>query len=197
VEKCQRALHGEASKGCPKTKKRERSPAVEAQFSTGEVYRERIYPVKQNFELGWGSERLECFGRRRGQRKAAPRFAKDKIAKGWATQTLRNLRLRHPPDGYLLGSYRIATAPEANSSRLTSFKLTGFDSPANNVGPCPVSLGCTTNSYSSINPSSANASGSCAKKRVKRKCSIVKGLYLLRSGRGGGTSWGRSRGPRL
>jgi hypothetical protein len=26
------------------------------------------------------------------------------------------------PDDYLLGSYRIATAPEANSSRLTSFK---------------------------------------------------------------------------
>ena len=26
------------------------------------------------------------------------------------------------PDGYLLDSYRIATAPELNSSRLTSFK---------------------------------------------------------------------------
>src|SRR5207253_9587934 len=62
-------------------------------------------------------------------------------------------------DGYLLGSYRIATAPEPNSSRLTSFKSTCFDSPANNVGPWPASLGCTTNSYSSINPSSANASG--------------------------------------
>src|SRR5258705_9253849 len=66
----------------------------------------------------------------------------------------------HKPDGYLLSSYRIATAPEPNSSRLTSFKSTGFDSPANNVGPWPASLGCTTNSYSSINPSSANASGS-------------------------------------
>src|SRR5713226_8096437 len=64
------------------------------------------------------------------------------------------------PDGYLLGSYRIATAPEPNSSRLTSFKSTCFDSPANNVGPWPASLGCTTNSYSSINPSSVNASGS-------------------------------------
>jgi hypothetical protein len=31
-------------------------------------------------------------------------------------------------DGYLLGSYRIATAPEPNSSRLTSFKSTCFDS---------------------------------------------------------------------
>src|SRR4029453_7285797 len=36
--------------------------------------------------------------------------------------------------GYLLGSYRIATAPELNSSRLTSFKSRRFDSPANNVG---------------------------------------------------------------
>jgi hypothetical protein len=61
---------------------------------------------------------------------------------------------------YLLGSYRIATAPEPNSSRLTSLKSTYFDSPANNVGPWPTSLGCTTNSYSSINPSAANASGS-------------------------------------
>jgi hypothetical protein len=61
---------------------------------------------------------------------------------------------------YLLGSYRIATAPEANSSRLTSLKSTRFDSPANNVGPWPAIPGCTTNSYSSIKPSSANASGS-------------------------------------
>jgi hypothetical protein len=50
-----------------------------------------------------------------------------------------------PPDGY-----RIATAPELNSSRLTSFKSTRFDSPANNVGPWPASLGCTMISYSSI-----------------------------------------------
>ena len=63
-------------------------------------------------------------------------------------------------ESYLLGSYRIATAPEPNSSWLTSFKSTCFDSPANNVGPWPASLGCTTNSYSSINPSSVNASGS-------------------------------------
>src|SRR5262249_35645003 len=61
---------------------------------------------------------------------------------------------------YVLGSYRIATAPEPNSSRPTSFKSTCFDSPANSVGPWPASLGCTTNSYSSINPNSANASGS-------------------------------------
>src|SRR4029453_9894246 len=60
----------------------------------------------------------------------------------------------------LLGSYRIATAPEPNSSRLTSLKSTRFESPANNVGPWPASLGWTTNSYSSITPSSANASGS-------------------------------------
>ena len=49
--------------------------------------------------------------------------------------------------GYLLGSYCIATAPEPNSSWLTSFKSMRFDSPANNVGPWPASLGCTTNSY--------------------------------------------------
>ena len=39
------------------------------------------------------------------------------------------------PHGYRLGSYRIATAPEPNSSRLTSLKSTCFDSPANNFGP--------------------------------------------------------------
>jgi hypothetical protein len=31
------------------------------------------------------------------------------------------------PKGYLLGSYRIATAPEPNSSRLTSVKSIRFD----------------------------------------------------------------------
>src|SRR5262249_21778799 len=68
--------------------------------------------------------------------------------------------LQDAHSSYLLGSYRIATAPEPNSSRLMSFKSTSFDSPANNVGPWPPTLGCTTNSYSPINPSSANASGS-------------------------------------
>ena len=62
------------------------------------------------------------------------------------------------PNGYLLGSYRIATAAEPNSSRLRSLKSTCFDIPASNVGPRPASLGCTTNSYSSISPSSV-ASG--------------------------------------
>ena len=47
---------------------------------------------------------------------------------------------------YLLGSYRIATAPDPNSRRLTSLKFTCFDSPASNVGPWPASMGCTTNS---------------------------------------------------
>ena len=69
------------------------------------------------------------------------------------------VRFRQAPLGSP-GSYRIGTAPEPNSSRSTSLKSTRFDSPANNVGPWPTSLGCTTNSYSSINPSSANASGS-------------------------------------
>jgi len=45
---------------------------------------------------------------------------------------------------YLLGSYLIATAPEPNSSRLTSFRSIRFESPANNVGPWPAILGCTT-----------------------------------------------------
>ena len=44
-------------------------------------------------------------------------------------------------NGYLLGSYRIATAPELNSSLLTSFKSTSCDSPANNVAPWPASPG--------------------------------------------------------
>jgi len=59
---------------------------------------------------------------------------------------------------YVLGSYR--TVLKANSTRLTSLKSTRFDNPANSVGPWPASVGCTTNSYSSIKPSSANASGS-------------------------------------
>ena len=69
-----------------------------------------------------------------------------------ASKATRAANLVFPckPDGYLLGSYRIATTPEPNSSRLTSFKSTHFDSPANNVGPWPASLGCTKNSYSSI-----------------------------------------------
>ena len=49
----------------------------------------------------------------------------------WTSSTARS------PDGYLLGSYRIATAPEPNSFRLTSFKSIPFDSPANNVGRHP------------------------------------------------------------
>lgn len=36
---------------------------------------------------------------------------------------------------YLLGSYRIATAPEPSSSRPTNLRSTYFDRPANNVGP--------------------------------------------------------------
>src|SRR5688572_32206554 len=42
----------------------------------------------------------------------------------------------------------------------TSFRSTYVDSPAKIVGPWPASLGCTTNSYSSINPSSASAGAS-------------------------------------
>jgi len=64
------------------------------------------------------------------------------------------------PDGHLLGSYRMATAPEAKSTRLTGFNSIRVDRPANNIGPWPVTLECTMNSYSSVRPSSANASGS-------------------------------------
>jgi len=59
-----------------------------------------------------------------------PRFAD--YASSW-------ISMLNKPNGYLLGSYRIATAPEPNSSRLTSLKSTYFDSPANNVGPWPTS----------------------------------------------------------
>src|SRR5207253_7815168 len=70
------------------------------------------------------------------------------------------------PNGYLLGSYRIATAPEPNSRRLTSLKSTCFDGPTNNAGPWPVSLVCTKNSYSSINPSSAKIGRASCRERV-------------------------------
>src|SRR5260370_4650999 len=70
-----------------------------------------------------------------------------------------NLAFPCKPDGYLLGSYRIAPTPEPNSNRLTSFKSMRFDSPANNVLPWPATLGCAQNSYSSVNPSSSNATG--------------------------------------
>ena len=80
---------------------------------------------------------------------------------------MMRLTRANKPDGYLLGSYRIATAPEPNSSRLTSFKSIRFDSPANNVGPWLASLGCTMNTYSSINPNSANASGSLTPPRAE------------------------------
>src|SRR5579864_8263678 len=61
---------------------------------------------------------------------------------------------------YRAAWYRSATTPEANSWRLTSFRSIGFDSPAKSVGPCPATRGCTSNSYSSIRPSSASACGS-------------------------------------
>ena len=47
-----------------------------------------------------------------------------------------------------LGSYR-SPLPPAETSRLMSLTSILFDSPANNVGPWPASLGGTTNSYSS------------------------------------------------
>ena len=53
----------------------------------------------------------------------------------WFVLPMMRPALANKSDGYLLGSYRIATAPELNSSRLMSFKSTRFESPANNVGP--------------------------------------------------------------
>src|SRR5262249_42583408 len=67
---------------------------------------------------------------------------------------------KRPLHGFLLRPYPNATPPAPSSRPPTRFKSRRFDSPANNVGPWPASLGCITNSYSSINPSSANASGS-------------------------------------
>src|SRR5262249_24751668 len=81
--------------------------------------------------------------------------------------------------GYTRPTYRIATAPEPNSSRLTSLKSTCFDSPANNVGPWPASLGCTTNSYSSINPSSANDSGSFTPPTNSPPLELLNGLLQI------------------
>jgi hypothetical protein len=69
------------------------------------------------------------------------RVASAFVQHGQATTTGPHLRtqddlesVNFSPDGYLLGSYRIATAPEPSSSRLTSLKSTCFDSPANNAG---------------------------------------------------------------
>jgi hypothetical protein len=69
------------------------------------------------------------------------------------------------PMAYRLGSYRIATAPEPNSSRLTSFKSTCVDSPANNVGPWPASLGCT-NELVLIDQSQLPRLPACAQRTV-------------------------------
>src|SRR6266540_4985006 len=72
-----------------------------------------------------------CVGRRPAlgpRRLIAPR-----LRNAWPSCSMMRPTRASEPDGYLLGSYRIATAPEPNSSRLTSFKSTCFDSPANNV----------------------------------------------------------------
>jgi hypothetical protein len=61
------------------------------------------------------------------------------------------------PDGYLIGSYRIGTALEPNSSRLTSFKVQTHRWPREQRGPMARLPGL--HQYSSINPSSANVIG--------------------------------------
>ena len=75
------------------------------------------------------------------QRPASYGFPKRPMATCW-THTASPPPLSRTPTG------------SRTSSRCTSI------APANKVGPWPASLGCTPNSYSSINPSSANASGS-------------------------------------
>ena len=57
-------------------------------------------------------------------------------------------------------SAQTASLPSRTPAGPRASDRTCFESPANNVGPWPASLGCTTNSYSSINPSSVNARGS-------------------------------------
>ena len=58
------------------------------------------------------------------------------------------------------GTYRMATVSEQTSTRSISCRPSGMDRPASSVGPRPATRGCTTNSYSSISPRSASASGS-------------------------------------
>jgi len=48
------------------------------------------------------------------------------------------------PNGYLLGSYRIATRPEPSSSRLTSFQVDVASIAPRTRRPVAASLGCTT-----------------------------------------------------
>src|SRR4051812_10149909 len=87
----------------------------------------------------------------RGFKPIAPALSRGRGGRWWLSiHDCREVR-----SGYLFGTYRIATAPEPNSTRLISFSSSRFDKPANKVGPCPATIGCTTNSYSSINPSSA------------------------------------------
>ena len=52
---------------------------------------------------------------------------RDALAMVRLVETLEGLAQANKPNGYLFGSYRIATAPEPNSSRLTSLKSTCFD----------------------------------------------------------------------
>ena len=78
-----------------------------------------------------------------------------------------SLFVAHRPDGDRTGpsgrSGHVALRHRPRAELLPPHELqvdVNLDSPANNVGPWPASLGCTMNSYSSISPSSAKASGS-------------------------------------
>ncbi len=102
-------------------------PGVNVHMSpVGHEARAAIWPVSPTAR---GSSR-------KGGGFCAPVTADPDVLKGIDQPLMRPARASWP-DGYLLGSYRIATAPEPSSSRLTSLKSTCFDSPANNVGPWP------------------------------------------------------------
>src|SRR5438093_11231901 len=77
-------------------------------------------------------KRVENANQNRGP-KSAPKKTKKTIC-----QTNRGRPTRaNKPNGYVLGSYRLATAPELHSRRLPSVKSVLFDSPATNLGPSP------------------------------------------------------------
>src|SRR5256712_7146739 len=65
---------------------------------------------------------------------------------GLASCSIMRPTRANKPNGYLLGSYRIANAPEPNRSLPTGFKSTRFASPANHVSPQPANPRGTTNS---------------------------------------------------
>src|SRR5439155_1722847 len=142
----------------------EAAAAIDATL-TGPTFREQIVRARR----GQGVFRANVLLREefcRVTRVNEPRHLKASHIKPWRDATdaerldganglLLSPHIDHLFDeGYITfsSSQELVIVPEVRDKLL--------DSPANNVGPWPASLGCTTNSYSSIDPSSANASGS-------------------------------------